>query len=51
MSSAQMESKAATGSSAPVMGRPMTSLEAPEATAAAGVAMRFWSPTSAPAGR
>ena len=51
ISSAQMASKAATGSSAPVIGRPMTSLDAPASIAAAGVAMRYWSPTSAPAGR
>ncbi len=42
---------AAAGSGAWVMGRPTTRKLAPATRAAAGVAMRFWSATSLPAGR
>lgn len=48
--SAAMASKAATGSSASVMGRPTTMCDAPFAKAWAGVATRLWSPRAAPAG-
>jgi hypothetical protein len=34
-----------------VIGRPITSMDAPAASASAGVMTRFWSPTSLPAGR
>ena len=43
--------KAAAGSLAPVIGRPMTSIDAPSSNAWRGVTTRFWSDTSAPAGR
>ena len=39
------------GSAAPVMARPITRMSAPAASAASGVATRFWSCTAASAGR
>ena len=42
---------AAALSAAPVIGRPMTRKSAPSAEASPGVMIRFWSPTSEPAGR
>ena len=42
---------AADGSSASVIGRPMTRIEAPASIAARGVTTRFWSPRRRPAGR
>jgi len=48
---ARIACAAAAGSFAAVIGRPMTSIEAPDASAACGVPLRFWSPDSAPAGR
>src|ERR1700733_7437877 len=49
--SLRMACAAAFGSGAAVMGRPITSMLAPAASANCGVAMRFWSPASEPAGR
>ena len=46
-----MARAAAAGSSAERTGLPTTRCVAPSATASAGVATRFWSPTAAPAGR
>src|SRR5690606_33034494 len=42
---------AAAGSSARLMGRPITSTLAPESRACRGVTTRFWSPAALPAGR
>ena len=49
--SVRISDAAVTGSGACVMGRPTTRQVAPDLMAAAGVTTRFWSPTSAPAGR
>ena len=49
--SARMARAAARGSGAATIGRATTRWSAPAARAAAGVAMRFWSPGAAPAGR
>ena len=49
--SARMARAAARGSGAAKIGRATTRWSAPAASAAAGVAMRFWSPAAEPAGR
>jgi hypothetical protein len=46
-----MDSNAAAGVEASVMGRPMTRQSAPAAIASRGVSDRFWSPSAFPLGR
>ena len=48
---AAIAAAAAAGSGAAVIGRPMTSIDAPAASACRGDMARFWSPASLPSGR
>src|SRR5205085_1098453 len=48
---AEISRVARTGFGAPVIGRPITSTEAPPSNASRGVTTLFWSATAAPAGR